>query len=71
MEALNWISVVIAITGAVLNARKNIISYYFWVVSNAMIIVLNLMQGRYDMVALFSVYLCICIYGLLNWRRNG
>ena len=63
-----WVCVALAIVGAVLNARLNIVGFYFWIASDLGLIYYNCRVTRsYGQALLYLVFLLTCIYGLVHW----
>ncbi len=70
IKNLMWIPMAIAVLGTYLNARKNIICFPIWIISNIALIIMNFAIEVYAMVGLFTVYTVISIYGWLNWLKT-
>ena len=70
MEEILWILTVIAIIGAVLNAKKRIEGFFFWIISNAGLVIVNFNRGDKAQSFLFFFYFCLCLYGLYKWRKE-
>ena len=71
IQILSWVFAVIAIVGAVLNARQSIKGFYLWLVSNTGFIVINFLIGMPAQATLFIVYNIITVYGIYQWRKTG
>lgn len=79
MIILGWIAVILGLTGALLNARKNIYGFHIWIVSNALMIIIYVFEsmgvpftkGKWYGVLLFAMYLLLSIYGIMQWRKEG
>jgi len=79
MIILGWIAVVLGLTGAILNARKNIYGFYIWIVSNALMIFIYVSEsvgvpfteGKWYGALLFAMYFLLSIYGIIQWRKEG
>ncbi len=50
-------------------ARKVLENWIYWIVIDAVSIFLYLDRGLYMYALLFVIYLAICVFGFLNWRR--
>ena len=68
--AFTWLLTVLSVIGVVLNARKDIRGFYFWIFGNLGWVVVNLHKGIYAQVALFAFYFLMCIYGIYTWRKK-
>jgi hypothetical protein len=69
-EIMGWVATIGAITGAILNARKNVVGFYIWNVANSLMIICAIRDGNHYLTALFGVYLGISLYGTFNWRKK-
>jgi len=75
---LGWLAVVLGLTGAILNARKVIYGFHIWIISNAVMIYiyviesvgLPLTEGKWYGAILFFMYLLLSIYGIKQWGKN-
>ena len=67
---MTWVITLISILGAILNAQKKIVGFWVWMLANTLWIVVDLQAGLPAQAALFAVYNGICIYGLLQWRKD-
>ena len=72
MSLYAWIATVIALTGTVLNCRKNKLCFYFWLVTNAMWFIFDISNSTISRAVLDIVQLALAIYGIYEWRKiNG
>lgn len=67
---MNWLIVVIALVGIVLNVRRKWQGFLFWLVSNAWWCVHNIAIGEYAQAVLFFVFWVLSVYGIHNWKRK-
>ena len=67
---IKWIIVSICITGAILNARQRIEGFYFWIIANIALMIINYNAKDYQQSFLFLFYFCLCIYGIVKWRKK-
>jgi len=67
MEILNWIMSAIALTGTILNSRRNKFGFFCWIVSNLWMAVTSICAGLIPQGTLFFVYLILAIYGIIKW----
>ena len=70
IDIIGWLLTLGAIVGAILNVRKNVLSFYIWNVTNFGFIVLNFYLAHYYLVAMFAVYFAISVYGVCQWRLS-
>lgn len=49
--------------------RRQASSWYWWIAVDLISIPLYWSRGLYLIAGLYVIFLCICIYGLHNWRR--
>jgi nicotinamide riboside transporter PnuC len=70
MVITSWIATILAITGALLNARKMISGYWVWILSNAIWLVLSLIRKDYAQSVLWAVYIAISSYGIYCWMKD-
>lgn len=68
---MNWIIVMIAITGVVLNIRRKWYCFLFWGVSNLYWLFYNLSIGEYAQAVLFNVFFILCFYGTITWEAKN
>jgi len=71
ITAFGWILTAGGLIGAILNARKNILSYYIWTATNIGLVVLHTYQRQYYTAFMFAGYTIIALYGTWNWRKHG
>jgi len=69
IDYIGWALTAGAIVGAILNARRNVFSFYIWNVTNLGFVILNLYTGQYYLVVMFAIYFIISVYGVRNWKR--
>jgi Nicotinamide mononucleotide transporter len=70
----NWALQAVALTtsyaGAELNARMRITGFYFWLVSNAALIAINVLAQQWILVLLYVLYIRVSISGACRWARE-
>ncbi len=67
---IGWIAFSLALIGAVLNARKRVEGFYFWLLSNGFFIWLNVTQRQWGETATFIMFTVVTCYGIYNWRKT-
>ena len=60
----------ICLAAQYLICRKRIENWYFWITADLIYIPLYWSRGVPMLSALFTVFLCLCILGLIRWRRE-
>lgn len=63
---MNWLIVVIALIGIVLNVRRRWQGFLFWLISNGWWFWHNLVIGEYAQAVLFFVFWILSVYGIYN-----
>lgn len=64
---MKWPFVFISLFGSYLNARKMILGFICWGMSDVYFCYHHLVQHEYDEACLFFVYLIFAMYGVWNW----
>jgi len=64
-----WMLTAASLIGVVLNIKKNKACFAIWAVTNAAWAVIDYTAGLTAQAALFAVYFCLAIWGLVEWRR--
>ena len=64
-----WMLTAASLVGVVLNIKKNKACFAIWAVTNAAWAVIDYTAGLKAQAALFAVYFCLAIWGLVEWRR--
>jgi nicotinamide riboside transporter PnuC len=62
--------VILALTGAIMNARAMRSGFYVWFVSNLLGSSLFMANGLYGMSGLYLVFAALNIYGLTTWKKS-
>lgn len=65
-----WMLTAASLAGVVLNIKKNKACFAIWAVTNAAWAVIDYMAGLTAQAALFAVYFCLAVWGLVEWRRG-
>jgi len=71
MSIIYWATALIALTGIVLNIRKNVICFYLWAISNASWCAIDLNHGIYAQSLIQAVYFGLSIYGAWKWTADS
>ena len=68
-------ALILSLVGAFLNARKQIIGFYIWTLSNIFWILLNIhlyFEGNPEVISqiiMFLIYSLLNFYGIYQWRK--
>ena len=71
LETLSWICVILSLAGNIFVIKKNVLGQWLWAISNVGWISYDLYIGAYSQAFLFTVYLGMCIWGIIAWSRDG
>lgn len=66
----HWPLVALSLIGVVLNVKHDRRCFWCWIPSNATWCVIDFSYGLYSQSALMGVYLCLGIWGLIEWSRK-
>ena len=67
---LLWIVTGSSLIGAILNIYKNKYCFLIWTGTNATWAIVDYIKGIYPQSALFMVYTCLAVWGLIKWHRE-
>ena len=67
LTKIEWIAIIIAVTGSALNAFILKESYYFWLISNSLFTFFTLKHKYYGLMCVFIVQLLLTIIGIFYW----
>lgn len=70
-DVLEWFSVVLGICGGLLVAYQIIWGFHIWIIANACIISLAILDGRFGTVFLFAFYTATSWLGIWRWSKNS
>jgi len=65
-----WLLTLLSLTGVVLNIKKNKLCFVCWIASNLCWMIIDLKKGIPEQAALFFVYFCLSVYGLIEWTKK-
>jgi nicotinamide riboside transporter PnuC len=66
---LQAVIVVTGVVGNFFNARRDSRGFYFWIVTNILMIYTSWRVGAWGSAALFFYYALASIYALRHWKR--
>lgn len=67
MEIISWVFALLALTGTILNSRRNKFGFFCWIASNLWMAVTSICAGLIPQGILFFIYLILAIYGIIKW----
>ncbi len=70
MDFLSWIFVAMSLAGNVFVIKKNVLGQWIWAAANLGWVVFNLSKGIWSGAFLFSVYLGMCVWGIISWSKQ-
>ena len=69
-EIIGGIACVLAVVGVLLNNRKMIGCFYFWIESNSLGGLLHWAAGQYTLCARDVIFLALAVAGFWKWRNE-
>lgn len=69
IEILGTITTILAVIGVLLNNRKLIVCYGFWLVSNAISAGIHLNAHLWSMAIRDLIFLVLAVEGIIRWRK--
>ena len=70
IEILGWVATTILLIGYFLNARKQTISWLFWIVGNTILGIYAYLISSMSVVALSVILVGLNIYGFYSWKKD-
>jgi len=70
IEILGWVATTILLIGYFLNARKQTISWLFWIVGNTIMGIYAYLISSMSVVALSVILVGLNIYGFYSWKKD-
>ena len=70
METFTWALTALSIIGTVMNIRKDRRCFVIWLFTNGVWAVYDLSIGAIAQAALFFVYFCLAIWGIMEWKKE-
>ena len=71
IENFSWIITAASLAGVVLNIKKNRACFAIWACTNLFWCIYDFMIGAWAQSALFAVYFCLAIWGIIEWRKDS
>tara|TARA_B100000214_G_C23830492_1_gene563925 strand:+ start:629 stop:850 length:222 start_codon:yes stop_codon:yes gene_type:complete len=70
IELLGWVATGILLVGYFLNAKKQTISWLFWIVGNTLMGIYAYLINSMSVVFLSLVLIGLNVYGYYSWKRD-
>jgi len=70
LEVVLWIVVSLSLIGTILNVYKKRVCFYFWLVGNISLCIVNFWSCSYAQALLWGVYSFIAVWGLIQWGKD-
>lgn len=70
-ENLSWVLVAISLAGNYFVIKKNVVGQWLWALGNVGWITFDLAIGAYSQAFLFTVYLGMCVWGIILWSKEA
>lgn len=67
---MTWVVTTVCLIGTVLNCKKKVACFYFWIVGNILWLAYDIYSGLYSRAVLDFVQLILGIYGLYEWKKE-
>ena len=71
IEILGWIATILLLVGYWLNAKKQISSWFFWMIGNSMMLVYAALIESNSVAFLSVVLIALNIYGYFSWKNES
>jgi len=70
MIEIYYIGTILAIIGAIINAKQSIKGFYIWIISNSILLFQSIITNEYNLTLLFIANLIINFYAIRNWSKK-
>ena len=67
---MTWLITAVCLAGTMLNCRKKIACFYFWIIGNILWLLFDINSGLYSRAALDTVQLALAVYGIYEWKKG-
>jgi hypothetical protein len=65
-----WVLTLFSVIGVILNIKKKKSCFYIWAGTNMSWAVVDYVNGLYSQAALFGIYFCLAVWGIIAWRTR-
>ncbi len=70
-DNLSWALVILSLAGNIFVIKKNVLGQWLWAFSNVGWITYDLYIGAFSQAFLFTVYLGLCVWGIIAWTKDS
>lgn len=67
---MSWIFTAICLTGTILNCKKKLSCFYFWMAGNVLWFIFDMVSGLYSRAILDAVQFALAVYGVYEWKKD-
>jgi len=71
VDLLSWILVSLSLAGNIYVIKKNVLGQWLWAIANIGWIFYDIYKGAPAQAFLFTVYLALCIWGIVAWTKEA
>lgn len=71
LEAIGFITTILAVIGCRLNNNRHIVCFYVWMISNTLSLGLHLYAGMWGLTCRDAIFFILCIDGIIKWRKKA
>lgn len=68
---VEWLATALSVTGAIVNANKEVGGFYIWSVANLLWMYFGWKFKHWGLVIMNLIFLGINIYGVITWQMTG
>jgi nicotinamide riboside transporter PnuC len=65
-----WILTALSLAGVILNIKKKKSCFIIWAFTNFSWAIVDFRAGLHAQSALFTIYFCLAVWGLIEWGRK-
>ena len=69
IEFLGIVATVLAVVGVILNNFKKVACFYFWIVSNALSLLIRWQTGVWSIEIRDGIFILLALHGIWQWRK--
>ncbi len=70
IETIAWVLAAVSVVGVVLNIYKVRACFVLWILTNGFWTCYDVYKEVYPQAALFFVYFCLAIFGVVKWKKG-
>jgi nicotinamide riboside transporter PnuC len=68
---LMWVVTGVSLFATILNIKKQRICFVIWLFTNSLWCIYDFSIGAYAQSVLFFAYVCLAIWGILEWKQRS